>query len=784
MGQPFIGHTNMVISVAFSPDGNYIVSGSHDRTVRVWDRGGSSVGQPLTGHQFEVTSVAFSPDGQYIVSGGIDRTVRVWERQGNAVGQPFTGHKSLVTSVAVSPDGQYIVSGSVDGNIRLWDKEGKLVGQPLTGHTDMVHSVAFSPDGQYIVSGGWDKTVRVWDREGNLMGQPFTGHKSPVYSVAVSPDGQYIVSGSWDKTIRVWDREGKLVGQPFTGHKSLVTSVAVSPDGQYIVSGSADKTVRVWNREGNQVGKPFTGHIDPVWSVAVSPDGQYIVSGSADRTVRVWDREGNQVGQPYSNHTGWVASVAVSPDGQYIVSGSWDRTVRVWDREGNQVGKPFTGHTSWITSVAFSPDGQYLVSGSCQFVKSKDLKKGGVLNNFLIADFIENVNDSDDNTIRLWKFGWQNWLRIGCNQLRFHPVIVNPQTKEAKLAAETCLQYGDWRDEEKAEFLILQGKVKVKEGQRLAIGGQVEEAIAVFKEAQKLDPNIDLNLNLNPNKEVSGEDPEAIAFVFAALGKVEEAQGLARKGKVSEAIAVFKEAQKLDPNIVLNLNLYPNHKEVSEEDSEAWAAFFFAFHFAIFGEVEEARRLAGKGKLFEALAVFKEAQKLDPNIVLNFNINKKVSGEDPEAVAFAFAFVGKFEEGTRLAMGGEVEDAIAVFEELQKLNPEIGLSPYTEAIEKDIKSFVLCLADFGRRKSEQELEKKIEYGQSRSEFKKGLISIAEDMEAFESWLAALAKVKEGWRLAKKRQVEEVRKKLISESEYGQFNKSVEAWMAELFEDRL
>jgi WD40 repeat protein len=136
----------------------------------MWDIQGNPVGQPFQGHESWVNSVAFSPDGKLIVSGSGDNTLRMWDIQGNPVGQPFQGHENSVYSVAFSPVraafskgvGKLIVSGSRDNTVRLWDIEGNPVGQPFQGHESSVYSVAFSPDGKLIVSGSRDNTVRLW----------------------------------------------------------------------------------------------------------------------------------------------------------------------------------------------------------------------------------------------------------------------------------------------------------------------------------------------------------------------------------------------------------------------------------------------------------------------------------------------------------------------------------------------------------------------------------------------------------------------------------------------
>ena len=117
----------------------------------------------MRGHTDDVTTLAFSPDGQFIVSGSRDRTLRLWRVDGTPVGNPFRGHTSKVAAVAFGPDGRTIVSASRDQTLRLWTLSGEPIGNPLVGHKGTVHGVAFSPDGLWIVSGGEDGTLRRWE---------------------------------------------------------------------------------------------------------------------------------------------------------------------------------------------------------------------------------------------------------------------------------------------------------------------------------------------------------------------------------------------------------------------------------------------------------------------------------------------------------------------------------------------------------------------------------------------------------------------------------------------
>ncbi|KAH6703049.1 WD40-repeat-containing domain protein [Leptodontidium sp. MPI-SDFR-AT-0119] len=355
--QTLEGHSNGVHSVAFSPDGKQVVSGSYDKIVRLWNVATRALLQTLEGHSNGVRSVAFSPDGKQVVSGSYDKTVRLWDAATGALLQTLEGHSNGVRSVAFSPDGKQVVSGSYDKTVRLWDAATGALLQILDGHLNGVHSVAFSPDGKQVVSGSWDWTVRLWDAAAGSLLQTLEGHSNGVHSVAFSPDGKQIVSGSWDWTVRLWDAATGALLQTLEGHSNWVHSVAFSPDGKQVVSGSDDKTVRLWDAATGALLQTLEGHSDGVHSVAFLPDGKQVVSGSYDWTVRLWDAATGALLQTLDGHLNGVRSVAFSPDGKQVVSRLYDKTVRLWDAATGALLQTLEGHSDGVHSVAFLPDG-------------------------------------------------------------------------------------------------------------------------------------------------------------------------------------------------------------------------------------------------------------------------------------------------------------------------------------------------------------------------------------------------------------------------------------------
>ncbi|KAF7970764.1 hypothetical protein HWV62_23104 [Athelia sp. TMB] len=367
-------HTALVQSVKYSPDGRHIVSGSADKTVCIWGAlTGEFVAGPFQGHTDWVNSVAWSPDSKCVVSGSDDNTCRVWHIEtGTSVqGIVIEGHSSSVKSVAYSPSGEHIASGASDGTICVWNAETcTIVGIPLQAHDKGVMSIAYSPDGKFIASGSEDKTVRVWNTATNQpVAEPFNGHGETVRSVAYSPDGKFIATGSDDETICVLDAQtGAIVAGPFEGHGGAVLSVTFSPDGRFIASGARDKTVRIWDAKSIGIAARIweEGRDGQVLAVAYSPDGNHIASGSYDGRIQIWKVEtGELVLGPLEGHSGGVRTMAYSPDGKHIISGSGDKTIRIWNsKTGMIVAGPFQRHENCVMTATWSPDGKYIVSAS------------------------------------------------------------------------------------------------------------------------------------------------------------------------------------------------------------------------------------------------------------------------------------------------------------------------------------------------------------------------------------------------------------------------------------
>lgn len=315
------GHKLEVTAVAITPDGQKMVTGSNDHEVKVWEFQDDGWVCIVTfswsdgledAHGDRISSVAITPDGQTIVSGSYDNTAKIWELQNNEwVYAATLENESVVLSVAITPDRKKIVMGLRECEAKVWEFDGNqwmsmfmLDGED--GHKEGIISVATTADGQTIVTASWDNTAKVWMFQGDqwICVRTFNMQDGQwIGSITITPDGQTALIGlasldgsfaylyKFQSNTFVYD----AVLKEQDGFKIAISSVAITPDGQKVVTGSLDGAANVWGLQDSNwtcVAKLIdqNGISNNVTSVGITSDGKTIITGSKDGTVKVWQR--------------------------------------------------------------------------------------------------------------------------------------------------------------------------------------------------------------------------------------------------------------------------------------------------------------------------------------------------------------------------------------------------------------------------------------------------------------------------------------------------------------
>jgi WD40 repeat protein/transcriptional regulator with XRE-family HTH domain len=362
-----------VYSIAFSPDGKNLLSGSKDGTLCLYDLSREAPFKTWQGHNSLIRSVAFSPNGQLVASCGEEQTVKVWEVQ-STLGECYRtlqGYSHRIGAVTFSPDGNLLASGGDEQVIRLWNtesigpaKEVYRCEKMIPWQTSFILSLQFSPDSQWLVGGSYDWSVNLWKVGSEQRPRTLRGEGGMVWGVSFSPDSRLLASSDYTNTIKLWEVDSGECHRILEGHKHQIWSVVFSPDGKQLASTSDDQTVRLWDVASGECLAVLEGHKRLVWMVAFSPDGKHLASASDDWTVRLWDIETRSCLKILKGHKERLRSLTFSPDGRFLASGSYDRTVRLWDARSGEELAELVGHEEVVRGLAFHPNCQVLATGS------------------------------------------------------------------------------------------------------------------------------------------------------------------------------------------------------------------------------------------------------------------------------------------------------------------------------------------------------------------------------------------------------------------------------------
>jgi eukaryotic-like serine/threonine-protein kinase len=278
-------------SVAFSPEGAVVYTGSESGEVCAWDavtRGGTLLPTP----EGEARAIVIDPADERIIA-GVDSHVDVWAASSGYWLARWGSHGAVVNDVAAAPSGSMFASASDDRTARVWSRDGRRVAT-LAGHSSRVTAVTFSPDSATVATASEDRSVRIWDAHSGRQ-LALLAHSEPVSAVRFSPDGSWLASGSGgSNAVQLWDVRRGVTNRSLTFATartySSISAVAFTPNGSRVLAARAtDGAIGVWDVRSGRMVATMTGHSAGPGSLTFNPDGSRLASGSPDQTVRIWD---------------------------------------------------------------------------------------------------------------------------------------------------------------------------------------------------------------------------------------------------------------------------------------------------------------------------------------------------------------------------------------------------------------------------------------------------------------------------------------------------------------
>lgn len=371
---PNNGH---VWCVSAAPDNKRFLCAFENRIVQVRDLSSGIILSTFQNHHGAVYCAKFLGDGVKCISAGTDKVLRVWNAAtGNEVAEPLSGHSDKVTCLSSTREGTLVVSGSDDWTMRIWDvRNGKEI-KSIDRHSGRTSCAWLSEDGERLFSGSHDGTIRARNvkRNVNICNQVSSDYSRFVTGMVFTKKEDKMVSCSDDGTIKVWNIMG-LPGSDSSGSQEYIYCVKLTPDQTQVLTGSLEGYIHVWDiASGKQVGKAMLAHKQAVRDIAVTPNGMRVVSVSNDKTVSLWDIQEQKHIYTFIGHEELVCCVAINGDGTRAVTGSKDETIRIWNlRDCKKKAKILKGHFNWVKQLVFTDDGAHVISASLAEIRCWDI---------------------------------------------------------------------------------------------------------------------------------------------------------------------------------------------------------------------------------------------------------------------------------------------------------------------------------------------------------------------------------------------------------------------------
>ncbi|GJJ76164.1 hypothetical protein EMPS_08523 [Entomortierella parvispora] len=376
-------HPDQVVGISFHPENTYgrrqIYSFALDHIIRLWNIDTGICDHTLSGHTATIRAVSFSPKGNFVVSSSADKTIKVWRTSTGQLLNTIQVHDE-VSDVVYSPDGLQIAAACDDNTVRLWNsEEWTAPGMVLSGHSGAVERVSYAPDGSQLASNGQDGSIRLWVSVTSSQ-QRYRRHRFKITQILRLTGGKYILSRCKD-SVRIWDDATGSLRHSLVDQR--ITVMAMSPCGlQFATASSADNTIKLWEPQNGQCkftlkaekdskqwwtgSSSLWGNKEWVTDIAYSSDGCRLASGSLDGIVRIWNwRDGTLMRLLYNNNRG--THLVFSPAGSGLLASADCNIVLIWNVMSGERVHTLCGDSS-IEKIAFSSEGDSFIADTADGV--------------------------------------------------------------------------------------------------------------------------------------------------------------------------------------------------------------------------------------------------------------------------------------------------------------------------------------------------------------------------------------------------------------------------------